>query len=195
MDLPVILAILFVLLGQDVLSYPQKSLFSYRQHNAKTYTSSHKSQSLHAFQKLNANEKNEFPLAVFVAGIKEDSLEVVDDILAGFLYPLPPVIVLGNSDSSILLDDILSQSSSLLSRDHELPEKPFKTEVPVILFSGLENSKVVNIVKQWKYVMKNEPSSNLPECAFAMVVSPALKKTFKQLLGEISRDHIENRAL
>lgn len=155
---------------------------------------------LNTFQKLDDSFESEFPAAVFVAGFEEESLETIDDILSEFLFPLPPIVILGASDHSNTLSNILYSdnnskiSSTLISRDHELPDKLLQTKVPVMLLSGLKNSLMVDIIRRWKYLSKNDPTLKLPiDCAFATVVSPALKKPFKQLITEITRDHIDNK--
>ena len=151
-----------------------------------------------AFQRLNEEGKSQFPLAIVTAGLKESSLEIVDGILAEFFLSeyLPPVIVLGISDLDNTLYNILLSDKSnniVMKRDHEMPSILFKTQVPVILFSGFENAKLFNIISRYKSVVINAPSLHLPECAFANVVSPALHKPFKQLIAEITADHIENK--
>ena len=149
---------------------------------------------LNAFQKLDDTGKSEFPFALFTAGLKEESLEIVDGILSEFLLVLPPVIVLGTSDSSTTLNNLLLSDNNRMKRDHQIPTKLFKTKVPVILFSGFEHKIIFDIISRYKSVVVNAPSLQLPECAFANVVSPALHKPFEQLIAEITADHFDNKS-
>jgi hypothetical protein len=89
---------------------------------------------------------------------------------------------------SVLHEAIQAESSN--TRTGKMKEADEKMTVPILYFSGFNNSEmmsVYNIIAQEIY-METQGLAN-PACAKA--VEPAMKKPFRQLLEEISGDHLQ----
>ena len=85
------------------------------------------------------------PRAIIVAGLPQQYLETLDDILSITLgNPFPPVIILNEQDfrQQLTVRQLLTNSMLLSERDHMLSEKPCKLSVAVIIFSGYGRAEV-----------------------------------------------------
>ena len=69
-----------------------------------------------------------------------------------------------------------------------LPSLPIPSLIPVLYFSGMRNEemmKTYNIIAREIY----EESGGIAQAACAKAVQPAMKKSLKQVMDEISGDH------
>ena len=129
------------------------------------------------------------PMAVIVSGLKYHELETIDNVVFNVTGKVPPVFILGSGkDVEMTLSDILLSKNFFQSRDHEIPERPFLSEYPVMLISGCEQKITLDIVKLLKFA-HNSNSDLFPKCLFAVAVKPALNKSMRQLLDEIIQDY------
>ena len=96
--------------------------------------------------------------------------------------------------NSVLENGSLTVSgASVVARDKKsmsLSSLPSSNSVPVIYFSGISNSEMIDtyhIIAKEIY----EETGGLANAACAKAVEPAMNKSFKQVLEEISGDHKE----
>lgn len=89
------------------------------------------------------------------------------------------------------VQSILSQANQdgFRNENHVIPYDKTRT-VPILYFSGFSNSEMMatyNIIAQEIYMESN----GLANAACAKAVAPAMGKSFRQLLDEITRDHLQ----
>ena len=89
---------------------------------------------------------------------------------------------------TVLHEAIQAESSN--TKTGKVKESEEKMTVPILYFSGFNNSEmmsVYNIIAQEIYM----ETQGLANAACAKAVEPAMKKPFRQLLEEISSDHLQ----
>lgn len=142
-----------------------------------------------AFQPLTDDMETNYPPAIFLAGFDESHLESIDDVLINVLAVLPPIIIICDQDLQRNMSYFLFNNNLLNDRDHELPRKNLKLDIPIIVLSGFDRLRLRIIMQEMKALSMNQ---NVPKCLFALVVKPALEKPLRQLFDEILRDHLDN---
>jgi hypothetical protein len=130
---------------------------------------------------------------LFIAGLPEQYFQTVDDIFAITLGgTLPPVVILNTNDFSkgTTVRQILGDVNLLTTRDHMLCGPSCKLPAPVIIFSGFNRPEVMLSIQSYRS-WDSPQRGKLPRAAFAVVVPPALDKSWKTLCEEICRDFDE----
>ncbi len=134
----------------------------------------------------------DLPKALIVAGLNENELEVIDEILSEILSEIPPIVILDKSDSQSSLNTILS-NEILNDRDHIIPNQGIYSKHPIIIISGFERSITLQFISNVRNRFKSISNLSNKYVLFAIVVLPALNKSFKQLLEEITRDYEDSK--
>lgn len=129
------------------------------------------------------------PSALFIAGLPEQYFETLDDIFAVTLAQLPPVIILNQDDfiKGTTVRRILGDADLLNTRDHMICGQPCDLPAVVIIFSGFNRPEVMLSIQSYRS-WDSPQLGKLPPAAFAVVVPPALDKSWKLLCEEICRD-------
>ena len=128
-------------------NFPQLALLSTKRHF-----------NLCLFQKftsLNNNNKR-LPKAVLIAGLNENYLDLIDDILYEVLYDIPPVIILSKDDANLDLSYFLYNLKTLNQRDHLISSTTSTTSIlpnlsyPVMILSGYDSNSTISIIRNFK---------------------------------------------
>ena len=195
-----------------IITFPQLGLLSAKRHF-----------NLCLFQKFTSlsNNNKSLPKAVFIAGLNENYLDLIDDILYEVLYDIPPVIILSKDDANLDLSYFLYNLKTLNQRDHLIPSTTSTTSIlpnlsyPIMILSGYDSNSTISIIRNFKkYTNASiadtstgsdadasfQPDSDasitrsdgIPKIVFAIAVSPALKKPLYVLIDEILNDHKAN---
>ena len=128
-------------------NFPQLALLSTKRHF-----------NLCLFQKftsLNNNNKR-LPKAVLIAGLNENYLHLIDDILYEVLDDIPPVIILSKDDANLDLSYFLYNLKTLNQRDHLISSTTSTTSIlpnlsyPVMILSGYDSNSTISIIRNFK---------------------------------------------
>ena len=111
---------------------------------------------LYLFQKFTSlnNNNKKLPKAVLVAGLSENYLDLIDDILYEVLNDIPPVVILSKYDSNLDLSYFLYNLKTLDQRDHLIPSTASSIltnlSYPVIIISGYDSNATISILRNFK---------------------------------------------
>ena len=176
------------------------------------------------FQKFTSlsNNNKSLPQAVLIAGLNENYLDLIDDILYEVLDDIPRVIILSKDDANLDLSYFLYNLKTLNQRDHLIPSTASSTlanlSYPVMILSGYDSNSTISIIRNFKKYTNTsliadtrtstgsdadaffQPysdasitrSDGIPKIVFAIAVLPALKKPLFMLIEEILNDHKAN---
>ena len=143
------------------------------------------------------------PLMLILGGFSNEELEVIDDVVDAVITQrdarmrLVPSIVLGEDDRKRKLSHFFSDEKVITERDHELPDRPLKIEIPLVLFSGLQSIEIKNLIYSIrktfssKFELEFGDNKRRP-IVFAVVVKKTLDKSIDTLYSEVLGDHEAN---
>ena len=93
-----------------------------------------------------------------------------------------PILVLSQADLRTQLRDVLAQ---LDARDSELPERPCKPRVPLVMLSGFSSTQTSAMVRALRMLGLRGGECGDEPPMFAVAVPNALSKTLRVLIDEL----------
>lgn len=130
------------------------------------------------------------PLGCLVAGLGEDELGVVGDVVDSFPQDgHVPIVVLSQTD---MKEPLRKALVGLAERDCIIPAVPAQVASPLVLFSGLGQQALQGIVAM--LVQARNAGSIPKDVAFAVAVPRAVDKTLAQIYREVADDQRANQS-
>lgn len=129
------------------------------------------------------------PLGCLVAGLGEEELGIVGDVIDTFRAESSqvPIVVLSQSD---MTEPLRKALVGLAERDCVIPVAPAQVASPFVLLSGLEQQALQGIVAM---LVQARDAGSIPKgVAFAVAVPRAMDKTLAQIYREVADDQRAN---